>query len=192
MSEKTRDRGILTPADRAFLTGQSTMESEQSKRDARYRIRNRLSNGVLDFEVLLSSLEAKDRQKVFEKFLDEDEYPGGITSTHPLTRALSFFYVGIDEQEEFDEVLELAIEEAERHRGRVVNNIDVEISVDSEQPDVDGLINRIRAGESLCDEELDILVRKSDAEDLKILIREGIIEGEIYPADQAGSNASSE
>lgn len=186
-----RDRGILTPADRAFLTGESTMETEQSKRDARYRIRNRLNNGVLDFDVLLSSLETKDRQKAFEKFLDEDEYPSGITSTHPLTRALSFFYIGIDEQgEEFDEILALAIEEAERRRGRIVNDVDVEISVDSEQPDVDDLLDRLRTGENLSDGELDILVRQSDFEDLKTLIREGIIEGDIHPAEETESDSA--
>ena len=192
MPESERDRGILTPSDRAFLTGESEMQTEQSKRDARYRIRNRLYNGILDFEIFLSSMEAKDREKTFEKFLDEEEYPSGIAPDHPLIQILAFLYMGIDGQgKQFDETLTLAIKEAERHRGRIVNNIDVKIAVESEQPNVDELLNRIRAGENLSDGELDILVRKSDFEDMKNLIREGILEGEIHSADQTESDEPS-
>jgi hypothetical protein len=191
MAEQSDDRGILTPADRAYLTGESEMKSEQSERNTRFRIRNRIQRAIQDFDIILSNLDEKDRQNVFEKLLTIDGEPIELTTSHELVQTLTFLYEGIEEQEyEFEEVIELAIEHSETRQGRVVKDVDVEITVESEQPDVNELINRLRAGENLSDSELDILVRQSDFEDLKTLIREGIIEGDIHPAEETESDSA--
>lgn len=189
MAEQSDERGILTPADRAYLTGESEMKSEQSERNTRFRIRNRIQRAIQDFDVILSNLDEKDRQNVFEKLLTIDGEPIEMTTSHELVQTLTFLYEGIEEQEyEFEGVIELAIEHSETRKGRVVKDVDVEITVESEQPDVNELINRLRAGENISDSELDILVRQSDFEDLKTLIREGIIEGDIHPVEETESD----
>ncbi len=70
--EADRARGILTPADRRFLRGDTEYANDQSERDARYRIRERLFNGILDFEVALRGLESRDISMVMDRLDDED------------------------------------------------------------------------------------------------------------------------
>ncbi|WP_436348816.1 hypothetical protein [Natronorubrum sp. FCH18a] len=77
MSGTERPRGILSPADRRYLLGETDYSSDQSERDARYRIRNRLYNGVLDLNLALHYLESRDFEMVLEK-LEEDDIEGAI------------------------------------------------------------------------------------------------------------------
>lgn len=55
-----RPRGGLTPADRRYLTGMTEYASDQSERDARYRIRKRFRNAVLDIRLAGATLERRD------------------------------------------------------------------------------------------------------------------------------------
>jgi len=73
-----RPRGILTPADRQFLKGETDYSSGQSERDARYRIRERFYNGILDLEIALRELESRDISMVMDR-LDEANV-GGIVA----------------------------------------------------------------------------------------------------------------
>ena len=66
-----RDRGILTPADREYLIGNNEL-SDQSERRARMRIRNRLTNGLLDLELALTEMEQKDVEMVMSKVNYDD------------------------------------------------------------------------------------------------------------------------
>ena len=77
MSEKCpngteRSRGILTPADRQFLRGETDYASDQSERDARYRIRERFYNGILDLEIALRGLDSRDISMVMDRLNEED------------------------------------------------------------------------------------------------------------------------
>lgn len=64
-----RKRGILTTDDRDYLTGRKTMQPD-SERNARKRIRDRVRNGLYDFEYLTANLEERD---VTQLVTDEDE-----------------------------------------------------------------------------------------------------------------------
>lgn len=193
MSEQNRDRGILTSADRSFLNGEAELRNEQSRRDARYRIRNRLSNAILDFQILLNSLDEKDSESVFENLLSQNGEEIELAPNHELIQAITFLYEGIESQGfDFEEVLELAIVRSETRQGRVVQDIEIQINIDSETPDPNELLERLRSGEDLSDAELDILVRESDFDDLKNLIKDGIISGDIQSAEDTESGGSTE
>lgn len=82
-----RDRGILTPADRAYLRGERTYDREQSERNTRARIRDRVYDGLVDFETLTTELSERDRQLVVER-LDEAG-PAGLDA---LAAAVAFVH----------------------------------------------------------------------------------------------------
>lgn len=71
-SETDRPRGILTDTDRRYLLGETDYANEQSKRDARYRIRERVFNGLRDLDLVLRELEGRDLEQVLKR-IDEDD-----------------------------------------------------------------------------------------------------------------------
>lgn len=87
--DDSRPRGILSPADRAFLVGEAEFASEQSAYDARYRIRERLRHALLDFELLFDRLSDEDRRQVFAPPDDQCE-----AFTRGLVSAVAFLYLG--------------------------------------------------------------------------------------------------
>jgi hypothetical protein len=86
MADADRGRGVLTPADRRFLGGDVTLGSEQSRYDARYRIRQRTRNALLDFPILFGQLAARDREQVFDPEREE--------LTDAVADAVAFCYLG--------------------------------------------------------------------------------------------------
>jgi len=80
-----RPRGVLSPADRRFLRGEADLQSDQSAYDARYRIRQRVRNALLDFSLLFESLDDRDREQVFD---GDDELTAAIVD------AVAFLYLG--------------------------------------------------------------------------------------------------
>lgn len=86
-----RPRGILSPADRAFLSGQADLESIQSIYDTRYRIRQRIKHAILDFSIIFEHLEEQDREQVFDPGDDQRE-----ALTEGIIDALAFFYLGTE------------------------------------------------------------------------------------------------
>ncbi len=60
-----RGRGILTPADRRYLLGEEEL-TEGSEYNTRRRIRERLYNAILDFEIIFNHLSDEDREQVFQ------------------------------------------------------------------------------------------------------------------------------
>ncbi|MFB6073737.1 MAG: hypothetical protein ABEJ89_01850 [Haloarculaceae archaeon] len=102
-----RPRGILSPADRSFLLGETEMTHEQSRRNAAARVRERVDHGIRDFTLLAHTLSERDRRGVFEA-VDDDAFVDGLTAM------LSFAYLGLREQGvDFERVLEPAIRTAE-------------------------------------------------------------------------------
>lgn len=66
-----RKRGFLTPQDRKILytnPGEADLTRTQ-----RYRIRQRLQNGVKDFELISNCFDEVDRDKVFDDLLAEEQ-----------------------------------------------------------------------------------------------------------------------
>lgn len=87
--KESRPRGVLSPADRAYLTGEADLTSDQSEYDARYRIRERLGHSLLDFRLLFDHLSEADRRQVFAPAADERE-----AFTEGLVSAVAFLYLG--------------------------------------------------------------------------------------------------
>lgn len=76
-SDPERERGILTPHDRAFLrsdTDEGVREgmSTAAKRQKRHKIRERFQNALIDIQYMLL-LETGDLNRVLRKGFDEEE-----------------------------------------------------------------------------------------------------------------------
>ncbi len=82
-----RDRGLLSPADRAYLRGERTYDREQSERNTRARIRDRVFDGLIDFETLTAELSERDRRLLVDR-LDE----AGPVGLDALAATVAFVY----------------------------------------------------------------------------------------------------
>lgn len=172
-----RDRGILTPDDRMYLRGEKEYSSEQSEIDARYRIRKRIKDSILDFSVIFADLAQKDREQVFrsnapqensdektslgdfEEFVKETRFVNGIEN------AIAFLYLGIcDLDWDFEDIVEAGIRSAEEKRGKVVENVSVSIDISYSEPDFEELILKLESGEGLTREEMSALIRSNEFE----------------------------
>ncbi|WP_394739247.1 hypothetical protein [Natronococcus roseus] len=157
-----RDRGILTPADREFLLGERELSHEQSRRNVEARVRRRVIDSVLDFDILLHTLSAKDRRQVFA------ELTGDPDSLDGLKAMLAFAYIGTDEQGVgFEDVLVPAVRHSEEacaasRRGANVSvdvTFEVETSVEST---LEGVAERLDAGDPVTPQELFSLVMQGE------------------------------
>lgn len=118
-----RPRGVLSPADRAYLLGTREMSHEQSKRNAAARIRKRVRQAVLDFGLLVHALPEKDRTQVFAG-VEDDAFVDGLAAM------LSFVYLGLREQGvPFERVLVPAVEKAEETYAATTLGTSVEADV---------------------------------------------------------------
>jgi hypothetical protein len=87
---KDRPRGILSEADREFLQGEKEL-SESAERNARQRIRQRVTAGLADFELLWMCLSDRDLELIFHP--EEDDERHGIRSwSH---HAIAFIRLGL-------------------------------------------------------------------------------------------------
>lgn len=141
-----RNRGILTPADREFLSGKKEL-TDQSVRDARYRIRNRTKNGLRDIGFLDRFLEKRDRTPIGKALFEEDEY-----SKANLSRILAFPFrllveisTGVEEgKEKLEDSLRTALRTVTRQYldGDYLINVDVDITIDYHQPAIENLLRK--------------------------------------------------
>jgi hypothetical protein len=143
--DTSRDRGVLTPADREFLRGEATLESDQSTYDARYRIRRRVRNAVLDFALLFERMEHRDRERVFADDDLDDALVGAI--------ALLYLGVGDGDRSRRATFVE-AVHRAERQCGATA--VSATFDVERTTASVDGTVEKIAAGayRDLTEEEL--------------------------------------
>ncbi|MFP8957419.1 hypothetical protein ACLI4Y_11870 [Natrialbaceae archaeon A-CW3] len=157
-----RERGLLTPADRAFLLGERELSHDQSRRNAEARIRRRVTDGVLDFDLLLHTLSEKDRTQVFADVHTDDAF------LDALRAMLAFAYVGAREQGlPFEEVLVPAVrgsEEAIAAKQDGANvSVDVTFEVETTVEDtLEGVAGRLEAGDPVTPRELFSLVMEDD------------------------------
>lgn len=102
-----RPNGMLTRRDRRWLLGLSEVEAQsQTERNIRAAIRERLKNGLLDFELLYNTLEPRDRKHVFDSISTDMEIS--------LAALLAFVYRDTrDTSPHFQKLLESAIKRVE-------------------------------------------------------------------------------
>lgn len=143
-TDPERDRGILSPADRAYLRGETEFASAQAERNARARIRDRIYDAVLDFELLVDQLSDRDRELVFENRAGTGD---GTEAFDALVSAVAFLYrVTDDAHVEFETILIEGISLAEAKQGRAAT---VEFDLTFHSLTVDQLRTRLERGEQL-------------------------------------------
>ncbi len=156
---------MLSPADRAYLLGEAEMEHDQSKRNAEARIRQRITDTVLDFAIVVHHLKQKDRRQVFDRAVEGDDFVDGVMAM------LSFTYIGMRESGlEFAHALEPAIRKAEEvHAAAALGqaiSVDVQFDVETEvETAVDDVAANIEAGNPVTPAELFSVLVGSDALD---------------------------
>ncbi|MFC7046661.1 hypothetical protein ACFQH6_15730 [Halobacteriaceae archaeon GCM10025711] len=154
LDDDDRPRGILSRADRAYLLGEAEMTHEQSKRNAEARIRERVTNAVLDFNLLVHRLQRKDRRQIFDKSVDDPAFRQGLMAM------LAFTYMGLKESGvEFEHVLEPAIRKSEGvyAADALGNQVDVTVTFDVETEvatALDDVSDAIQAGDPVAPAEL--------------------------------------
>jgi len=148
-ADTNRKRGIITSSDRRFLSDQDDYEGQES-RTKRYRIRERLANGLYDF-VDLRLVPSEDMHRVFSHMADE----GPV-----LIAALEVLYTGItglDREEEksgverFEDLLKSAIKATE-HDAQYVASVEVTIEIERTQPDFDEVREKVLTGQTTLEE----------------------------------------
>lgn len=65
-----RDRGILTKHDRAYLLGEKKLDG-QDERNARYRIRNRTQQAIVDAYLISHYLSSTDKSQLADALSDQ-------------------------------------------------------------------------------------------------------------------------
>lgn len=164
MAEDTDDRprGMLSPADRAFLRGEAEMTHEQSRRNAASRVRGRVGEAVRDFALLAHTFDGRDRANVFGA-VDDPAFRDGLTAM------LSVTYLGLKEQGvEFADLLEPAVRKAEEVYAADTLGSAAEVSVDfdvtaSYGTSVADAAAKVRDGATVTPEELFSLTMTGDA-----------------------------
>lgn len=157
MTGEERERGILSPADRAYLRGEREYASVQSERNTRARIRDRVFETMRDFELLVEALPKRDRKLVFEKRFGEAAGPAGFDA---LVSALAFLYQGVGDSElSFATVLHEAVNVAEAGEGRAAT-VDLDVTYDRLSPE--GLLHKLEMGKELSLTELAYLHRHDE------------------------------
>ncbi|USZ71204.1 hypothetical protein [Natronosalvus halobius] len=163
-TEIDRERGVLSPADRAYLLGEREMSHDQSRRNAEARIRRRIRAGVLDFDLLLHTLSEKDRRQVFERSgTDEGEALLGA-----VRAMVAFAYLGLEESgTNFEEILEPAVRGSEEYLAASADDETVSVDVTFEvetavESSLSGVVSRLEAGDPVTPRELFTLVMQGD------------------------------
>lgn len=161
-TEIDRERGVLSPADRAYLLGEREMSHDQSKRNAEARIRRRIRAGLLDFDLFLHTLSEKDRRQVFEESASDD----GLSEA--VRAMVAFTYLGLEESgRDFDAVLEPAVRSAEEYlaatRGDETVSVDVTFDVETTvESSLSGVVSRLENGDPVTPRELFTLVMQAE------------------------------
>lgn len=155
---------MLSPADRAYLRGEREHGSVQAERNARARIRRRVFDALVDFELLVEHLEERDRELLFAG----DVEAAGTTGFDALVSTLALCYEGVRRTDfGFETVLREAVNLAEAREDRAAT---VGLDVTYHARDPDQLLEKLEAGASLSLTEIAYLY-ESDAVDRGALAR---------------------
>jgi len=164
-----RDRGILTPSDRKYLLGEAKLEG-QDERNARYRIRQRITDALYDIILINIYLQqSRDKRQILDNF----------DTLEPIEALFKFGYDLLSHEENVDDhfsILEMYIQsllptntfgdgkirhwsvniEAETHsKGEFVTALADEVAELQESETGDNIMPHLRQVEDLLrDEEL--------------------------------------
>jgi hypothetical protein len=132
MTLENRPRGILSPADRRYLTHPEEY-SDQAAYERRGAIVTRVHEALHDFPALVANLEEERRREAFEdRDLEHKEHTINV-----LSSAFAFLYLGITDTVEppelakdaFEDIVASGVQRAYLERGEPVANVDVSVEV---------------------------------------------------------------
>lgn len=159
-----RPNGILTKTDREYLHSNGDYYDEETARQTRYQrrrdIHRRITQSLLDFQDIHTSLDSELRWQIF----NEPE-KGGAESTEELdntVRSLFYWlYRGYQESElEFDRSLEEAVrqaaeDESREKTGAIVDvEVDLDVDVTRRYKDLEDLSQRLMNGDPVLTSEI--------------------------------------
>lgn len=166
-----RPRGILSPTDRDYLCGLKEYSHDQTKLNRKQSIRERIIEGLRDFDLLWLLLDESEREKIIDTF-ETEELDTSFSSI------VTFMYLGLGrDTDRIQNIIEEGIYHGVNYDGSGrwsggANEVSVNIDIDR-HPDVDKLYARFKNGkeDQLTSAEIGTLVQagKLDAEDLKAL-----------------------
>jgi hypothetical protein len=183
-----RPRGILSPTDREYLCGLKEYAQPQTDANRRQAIRERVVNGLKDFQLLGQFMEPAEREKVFAELGPEE-------TDDVLSAMFAFAYLGLDgDQSRFNTCIEHGILQGEnvdkifQSSGRATN-VDVSISVEY-NPDIEKLHRRLENEQELTDAEIGALVRagKIGREELEELAESSSGNPGVFAGEKSGTS----
>jgi hypothetical protein len=128
-SNLTRERGMLTKTDRKYLRGNIEYDDKQQQRNRRRHIRQRVRNGIVDFN-LLDMLEERDREQIFSEVgtsnIATSKVGSGKTELFVGMCAMVELLYKVSEENgiSFEEIIENGIQDAEEDlTGRQLDQI---------------------------------------------------------------------
>lgn len=134
-----RDRGVLSKSDRNYLQTLGDELKDQSIRNTRQRIRDRIRNSLEDFDFLLQRPQERDFQTISDDISRGSRLYESVTSTVAFCFRL-VEYAGIDPEE----IVEIAVRKNEPFAENVSVDIDYEVTP---PVDVDRVPDRIATGD---------------------------------------------
>lgn len=161
-----RGRGILSPADREFLlTNGENLKTSGARSKARLRIRQRIRDAFMDFELIQDHLDDDEARMTVEGGKQEFDADHLF---HGMSAAIDFMYRGINRSEPdfgFRDVLEVGIYESiVRQRGGFPA-VDVTFTVDVEEATrVDQARRKYERGQKLSAAEIGALLASGAVE----------------------------
>lgn len=172
--EMERPRGILNDADRQYLYGVKEYDTRQSEYERRKGIRERVSNGLLDIQIL-TLLDAEQQERVVQQVGD-----GELRES--FADFVAFLYLQLDTGETgigewLEEAVSLGVTKGydqKRAEGEYYGHPHVEVDIDVEDAyNVDEIEDRLEEGygHTLTPAEIGILVREGrvDVDELEQL-----------------------
>jgi hypothetical protein len=174
-SPTDREPGLLTTDDRAYLLGEKHIDGA-GETQLRQRLRDRIRNGLLDFEVLIRLL-GDQEISIIGSDISEYAVPGEKPGTYfgaQFTVAFLYYLVTEHSSRSFESLVEDGVEmgagrtdrafqDDAQWRADATVNIDIDWQV--EQPDLEGALGKLRDGQPLSDREIASLVRDADLTD---------------------------
>lgn len=162
LDDHDRPRGILSPADRQYLTSDKSGYTYQAQHKRENVIRERVVNGLLDFALLEQHLDDDQRDDIFGAFdlhqpPDEDETGGPFTDSVVYATCISdliaFLYRGLrmetSHHPPFESALETGVVQGEFEPGTTYYgrySIDITFEQHStEHVNIPSVIERLQA-----------------------------------------------
>ena len=156
---------MLTETDRKYLLGEIEYEDKQQQRNRRRYIRDRVRNGIIDFE-LLDMLEDRDRKQIFSEVDSSDTGSTGSGTGKSqifagMCALIKLLYIVSDENNIlFEEMLKNGIRDAEAGlTGRQLERVrlEKEFKHDKGETTTSGEPNWIEMKMNISDEEEEIM-----------------------------------